>query len=210
MEAQTVLSRLHEKYPDARYYLDFSNPLELMVAAILAPQVKDTLVNAATPALFAGYRTARQYADADLEELVGFVRKISFSHQKAERIQQACRILDEKYGGAVPDRMEDLVQIPGIGRKTAHAILINAFDKVLGISVDTHVIRLAHRLGLSAGKTPEKIEEDLMGLFAKEEWKKLPWVLKKHGQKVCKAPVPACSSCFLADLCPKTGVDKST
>lgn len=205
-DAKTIFILLRENYREVKYYLDFSTPLELLVAAILAPQVKDAVVNSVTPALFRKYKTARQYAEADLEELAEDIEKISFPNQKAKRIKETCSFLHEKYNGAVPETLEELMELPGIGRKTANAILINAFDKVIGIPVDTHVIRVSQRMGFSDHKDPDKIEKDLMSLFPQDQWKVLPWLLKKHGQTLCKALTPACGPCFLSTQCPKNGV----
>lgn len=203
-----IVSVLKKTYPDAKYYLEFSNPLELLVAAILSAQVRDKVVNAATPALFAKYKTARDYARADLQALVNDIWRVSFPANKAKYIREACRIIAEKHGGRVPGTMEELVELPGIGRKTANAILINAFGKVQGIVVDTHVIRVAYRLGWTKSTDPEKIEQDLMGIIPKTEWARITWLLKDHGRAVCKAPIPLCSRCPVEALCPKSGVTK--
>lgn len=203
-----ILQLLKENYPDTRYYLNFTTPLELVVAAILSSQVKDSRVNAATPALFAKYKTAKDYAQANEEELIEYVRSISFCAKKVKTIQKVCHAIESQFAGHIPDTMENLLQLPGIGRKTANAILTNAFDKIVGIGVDTHVIRLAQRLGFTSSKNADKIEKDLMALFAHQEWKNLPRLLKAHGKAQCK-PVPLCSKCFLRDICPQTGVEKS-
>jgi len=208
MPVPPFLSRLKRLYPKAHYYLNFSTPLELLVAAILSAQVRDTVVNATTPALFKKYKTARDYARADLQTLIKDIRPISFPANKARHIQAACAILVNKYQGNVPDSLDQLVELPGIGRKTANAILINAFGKVEGIVVDTHVIRVAYRLGWTKQTNPDKIERDLMSLIPKADWKKVPWLLKDHGRAVCTAPVPACSRCELEPECPKCGVTK--
>ncbi len=207
-KALEVIKLLKKEYPSAKYYLNFSNPLELLAAAILSAQVRDTVVNAATLALFKKYKTAKDYASADLDELISYIKDITFSGNKARNIKAACKILAEKHNGEVPQTMEELVELPGIGRKTANAILINAFDKVFGIPCDTHVIRLSYRLGWTKNKNPDKIEKDLMNLFPKSEWKKIPYLLKDHGRAICKAPVPSCSKCILNKLCPKQGVTK--
>jgi len=206
--SKEILSLLQKNYPNAKYYLNFSNTLELMVAAILSAQVRDEVVNAATPALFKKYKTAKDYANADVEELISYIKSITFAGNKARNIIQACKILAEKYDGKVPDTIEELTQLPGIGRKTANAILINGFNIVVGIPCDTHVLRLAYRLGWTKNTNPDKVEQDLMRLLPKVEWKKVPYLLKDHGRAVCKAPVPECSRCFLNKLCPKQGVTK--
>lgn len=204
--AKQIISVLKGEYPHAKYYLNFSNPLELLVAAILSAQVKDEVVNSVTAVLFKKYKTVADYANVSLEELENDIRKITFFKNKAKHIQESCRILLEKYDGKVPENLEDLLQLPGIGRKTANAILINAFNKVMGIVVDTHVVRVGQRLGLTVNKKPEKIEEDLMQIIPKEDWKIITWLLKDHGKAVCKAPKPTCHECVLDELCPKIGV----
>ncbi len=203
-----AINRLKKHYPKAKYYLNFSNPLELMVAAILSAQVRDEVVNAATPALFKKYKTAKDYANADIEEMINYINRITFAGNKARNIKAACKILVEKYNGKVPDAIEALTELHGIGRKTANAILINGFNKIVGIPCDTHVIRVSYRLGWTKNTNPDKIEQDLMKLFPKKEWKKIPYMLKDHGRAICRAPVPECSRCFLSDVCPKQGVTK--
>jgi endonuclease-3 len=205
-----LLDRLKQLYPNTRYYLNFSTPLELLVAAILSAQVRDAVVNATTPALFKRYKTAHDYARADLETFTREIKAITFSANKAKHIKEACKILVERYHGKVPDTLDQLVELPGIGRKTAHAILINAFGKVEGIVVDTHVIRVAYRLGWTMSTKPEKIEQDLMKLIPTADWARVTWLLKDHGRAVCSAPVPACSHCALESDCPKAGVTKRT
>lgn len=204
--AAEILDRLEHEYPNARYYLNFSNPLELLVAAILSAQCRDEVVNATTKGLFAKYKRAKDYASAPPEELEEDIKKIPFRRNKAKNIRAAAQLLLEQYKGAVPQTIEELVKLPGIGRKTAHAILINAFDKVEGIVVDTHVIRLSQRLGLAESKDPGKIERALMDLFPRGGWKRLPWLLKAHGRAVCTAKRPKCAECILEELCPKVGV----
>jgi len=205
--AEKILDLLEHEYPDVGYYLNFSNPLELLVAAILSAQCRDEVVNATTDQLFAKYKRAEDYATVPLEELEGDIRKVPFYRNKAKNIQEACRILVERYDGEVPQTAEELIKLPGIGRKTANAILINAFDKVEGIVVDTHVIRLARRMGLSQNKDPEKIERDLMEIVPRSGWKRLPWLFKAHGRAVCTAKRPKCGECVLDQLCPKVGID---
>jgi endonuclease-3 len=206
--AEKVLSGLKKLYPHARYYLNFSSPLELLVATILSAQARDTVVNATTPRLFKKYKTAEDYARADLETLIQEISPISFPANKAKYIRQTCRILAEKYRGRVPSTMEELVEFPGVGRKTANAILINAFGKIDGIVVDTHVIRVSYRLGWTKSKDPEKIEQDLIKIIPKNDWARITWLLKEHGRAVCRVPVPACGRCVLDTLCPKAGVTK--
>jgi endonuclease-3 len=208
MEAQKIIELLKKNYPNAKYYLNFSTPLELMVAAILSAQIRDGVVNATTPKIFAKYKTAKDYANADLKEFTKEISSVTFAGMKAKNIINACKILVEKYNGKVPDTMDELTTLPGIGRKTANTILINAFGKVEGIPVDTHVIRLSFRLEWTKSKKPEEIEQDLMKIIPKDEWKKIAYFLKSHGRAICQAPIPTCSKCFLDKLCPKNGVTK--
>ncbi len=206
--AEKTINLLSKRYPKAKYYLNFSNTLQLLVAAILSAQVRDEIVNASTPALFKRYKTAKDYADADVEEMISYISRITFAGNKARNIKAACKIIAEKYNGKVPDNIDDLVSLPGIGRKTANAILINGFNKVVGIPCDTHVIRVSYRLGWTKNKDPDKIEQDLIQLFPKKYWKKIPYWLKDHGRAICTAPIPKCSECFLNNICPKNGVTK--
>jgi endonuclease-3 len=208
MNIDKVIELLKKNYPDARYYLNFSNPLELMIAAILSAQIRDEIVNATTPKLFSKYKTAKDYANADLKEFTKEISAVTFAGMKAKNIINACKILVEKYNGKVPETMDELTSLPGVGRKTANTILINAFGKVEGIPVDTHVIRLSFRFGWTKSKKPEDIEQDLMKIVPKNEWKKIAYLLKAHGRTVCKAPIPFCSKCFLNNICPKNGVTK--
>lgn len=201
-----VLQVLRKEYPDAKYYLNFSSPLELMVAAMLSAQVRDEVVNARTPAIFRKYRSPRDYVNADLAELEWDIKPVTFYRNKARNIKEACKIILDKHKGQVPQDMGGLTALPGIARKTANAILQNAFGKVEGIVVDTHVIRLSQRLGWTKEKKPEKIEQDLMRIIGREWWKDIPHLLKSHGRAVCRAPVPACSKCAVERLCPKAGV----
>lgn len=204
--AQEIVGRLRAAYPKAKYYLNFRTPLELLVATILSAQARDERVNAVTAELFRKYKTAQDYAQAPLEQLEDDIQQINFYRTKARAIQKACRMLIERYNGEVPATMEELVKLPGIGRKTANAILTNAFGKVEGIVVDTHVIRLSQRMGLSSEKDPEKIERDLMALLPQEAWRPLPWLMKEHGRAVCTPRRPQCDACVVGDLCPKVGV----
>jgi len=205
-KALEAIKILKKEYPKTKYYLDFSSPLELLVAAILSAQCRDEVVNSVTKNLFKKYKTARDYANA--KGLENDIKSITFFKNKARNIKEACRVIAEKYNGRVPDIIEELTQLPGIGRKTANAILINAFDKIVGIVVDTHVIRLSQRLGWTKEKNPDKIEKDLMDLIPKQDWRIITYLLKDHGRAVCRAPVPTCSQCKLRNLCPKIGVTK--
>ncbi len=203
-----VLKILKKAYPNAKYYLNFSNPVELLVAAILSAQVRDEVVNACTKELFKKYKSSKDFASADLKELINNIKTITFAGNKAKNIKEACKILIEKYNSKVPKTVEELTDLPGIGRKTANTILLNAYGIVTGIPVDTHVIRLAYRLGWTKNRDPDKIEKDLEKIIPKEDWKKIAYILKAHGRAICQAQVPYCSKCPVEKLCPKAGVTK--
>ncbi|MEM2916039.1 MAG: endonuclease III [Candidatus Woesearchaeota archaeon] len=207
-KAIEVLHLLKKTYPNAKYYLNFNTPLDLLVAAILSAQVRDEVVNAATAELFKHYKKAEDYAKASVNDLLKYVGKVTFAGNKAKNIIEACRMLVEKHKGQVPKTIEELTQLPGIGRKTAIVILTNAFGIVQGVVVDTHVIRISYRLGWTKQKDPEKIEEDLNKLIPEKYWKEVQWLLKAHGRAVCQAPTPYCSKCPISHLCPKIGVTK--
>jgi endonuclease-3 len=203
-KAEDVIKILKEEYPNAKYYLSFLNPLQLMVAAILSAQCRDDVVNAVTAKLFQKYKTAADFTKLKEDD----IKSITFFNNKAKNIREACRIIMDKFGGKVPETMEELVMLPGVGRKTANAILINAFDKVFGIVTDTHVLRVGYRLSLTKNTNPEKVEKDLMAVVPKSEWKRITWLLKDHGRAVCRAPVPVCTKCVLNKVCPKNGATK--
>jgi endonuclease-3 len=207
--SKQILDTLSSEYPNAKYYLNFSNPLELMVAAILSAQVRDEAVNALTPQLFKKYKNVKDYANADLNELANDIRSVTFAGNKAKYIKKACSILIEKHKGEVPKSLDELADLPGIGRKTANTILINAYGIVEGIPCDTHVIRVSYRVGWTKSKNPDIIEKDLMNLLPKEYWGKIAYVLKAHGRNICIAPTPVCSKCPIKNFCPKSGVTKS-
>jgi endonuclease-3 len=202
---RTILRRLAKLYPDAHCALDFRTPLELLVATILSAQCTDARVNMVTPALFARFRSPRDYADADLRDLEARIQSTGFFRAKARNIQACCRLIADQHRGEVPSRLEDLVQLPGVGRKTANVVLGNAFG-VPGIAVDTHVGRLSRRLGLSKHTDPVKVELDLMQVIPKKDWVMFSHRMIAHGRQVCLARKPACDRCALADLCPKIGV----
>jgi len=207
-KAVQVLKILQKTYPGAKYYLNFKTPLDLLVAAILSAQVRDEVVNAATPALFVKYKKAEEYAKASVSDLLKHISKITFAGNKAKHIIAACKILVEKHNGKVPKTIEELTELPGIGRKTAIVIQTNAFDIVSGVVVDTHVIRVSYRLGWTKNTNPDQIEQDLNKLIPEKYWKETQWLLKAHGRAICKAPDPYCSKCPVNKLCPKAGVKK--
>lgn len=203
--ARKILRGLARLYPDAHCALTFDNPLQLLVATILSAQCTDVRVNLTTPALFARFRDAAAFAEADIGELERMIQSTGFFRNKARNIKACCRLLVEQHGGDVPSTLEELTPLPGIGRKTANVVLGNAFD-VPGITVDTHVSRLSGRLGLSRHTDPVKIERDLMELFPKKEWTMASHRLIFHGRQVCHARKPKCDECALAKLCPRIGV----
>jgi endonuclease-3 len=199
-KVRAILALLDELYPGAKCSLDFRNPLELLVATVLSAQCTDERVNLVAPELFRKYPTARAYAGAPLEELENDIRSTGFYHNKAKSIKACCRILDERFGGHIPADLDVLVQLPGIGRKTANVILGNAFQ-VPGIVVDTHVARVAQRLGLTSQKDPDKIEQDLMVLIPRERWIKFSHQLIQHGRQLCQARKPKTEVCPLRPYC---------
>ena len=191
-----------EVYPDAHCELDFKNPLELLIATILSAQCTDKRVNMVTPALFKKYRTAADYAKAPQPELERAIRSTGFFRNKTKSIRAATSTIDKKFGGKVPDSMEELRELPGVGRKTANVVLGNAFGKNEGIVVDTHVARLSQRLGLTKQKDAEKIERDLIKLVPRKHWTNWSHWLIWHGRRRCYARKPDCAHCEVLRLCP--------
>lgn len=202
----TIIQRLRHYYPDAHCALDHGSPLELLVATILSAQCTDARVNLTTPALFRRYRTAADYADAEPAEMEALIKPTGFYRAKAKSLRGMGQGLVEKFGGEVPNDLDGLVALPGVGRKTANVVLGNAFGKAAGIVVDTHVKRLAFRLGLSRALTPEKVEVDLLKITPEAEWVMLPHLLIFHGRQICKARRPQCEVCPIEGECPKKGV----
>ncbi len=200
-DAATVIEELEAHYPDAKYYLNFRTAVDLIAAAIISAQTKDTVVNSITPALFDRYRTAEDYANANPKDIEGMISRAPFASKKAENIMRTFRIIVDSYGGKVPDKKEALTAMPGIGNKTANTILINAFGIAAGIPVDTWVLRISHRLGLSIETNPDKVEADLERLTNKKHWKNIAYVMKAHGKELCHASAPLCNKCFLSGLC---------
>lgn len=208
-KALAVLAELRRLYPDPHHYLKFANPFQLLVATILSAQCTDEKVNEVTAGLFRKYREPADFAGEAVEALEQAVRPTGFYRNKAKAIKGASAAIIERFGGAVPDTMEELLALPGIARKSANAILQHGFGKVEGVVVDTHVIRVAGRLGWTANTDPEKIEQDLMRLFDKKEWRWLPYYLKSHGRAVCRAPAPKCDECAVNPLCPSASFGPS-
>lgn len=200
--ATLVYDRLAKHYPDAHTALDFSTPFELLIATILSAQSTDKRVNIVTPALFKRYPTPASLAEAKPEELEELIRSTGFFRSKAKSLIGMATAITEQHGGEVPTDMESLVDLPGVGRKTANVVLGNAFGKNVGVVVDTHVGRVSQRLGLTANTDPVKIEQDLMKLFPREHWTMLSHLLIYHGRQICDARRPKCEICFLNDVCP--------
>jgi endonuclease-3 len=196
--------RLIAAYPDAHCALDHENPYQLLVATILSAQCTDKRVNMVTPELFRRYPDAFALADADREELEELIKSTGFFRSKTKSLMGMARALVDRYGGRVPDTMDELTKLPGVGRKTANVVLGNAFHRNVGIVVDTHVTRLATRLGLTSETDPVKIEAALMPLFPPEQWTMLSHLLIEHGRRVCVARVPRCGQCVLNDICPSS------
>jgi endonuclease-3 len=204
-----IIAGLEKTYPTAHCELVHESPLELLIATILSAQCTDKRVNLITPELFKKYRTAKDFADAPRAELEQFIKSAGFFRSKAKNIQNCCRKLVEHHGGEVPRTMEELIQLDGVGRKTANVVLGNAFDVVVGVVVDTHMIRLSHRLGLVTERTPEKIELALMKLLPQKYWLDFSHWLVWHGRRRCYARKPDCANCEVLKWCPRIGVKES-
>lgn len=199
-DALTVMDILEKTYPSAKAELDFTNPLELLVATILSAQCTDVRVNKTTPVLFEKYKTAKDYAEADLEELMEIIRPCGFYRTKANHLIGAGRVMEESFQGQVPRTMEEIMTLPGVGRKTANVVLSNAFG-VPGIAVDTHVFRVSNRIGLCNTDTPEKTEMALQKIIPKDRWSQSHHVLIFHGRRCCAARKPKCTVCPVSEQC---------
>jgi len=197
-----IIELLEKEHPDAKIALRYSNPLELLIATILSAQCTDKRVNLVTAKLFKKYKTAEDYADADLKELEEDIRSTGFYRNKAKNIKKCCQTMVEKFNSQVPRTMEELLQLSGVARKTANIVLSNAYGVVEGIAVDTHVRRLAQRLGLTENEDPSKIEEDLMRIVPKKYWMRITDLLIFHGRRICIAKKPKCGICVLNKMCP--------
>jgi endonuclease-3 len=204
--APEIFDRLHRAYPDARCALDFETPFQLLIATILSAQCTDKRVNMVTPTLFRRYSTPDILAAAKLEELEELIKSTGFFRNKARSLVGMATAIAERHGGSVPSEMEQLVKLPGVGRKTANVILGNAFGRDEGVVVDTHVARLSQRLALTRQSDPVKIEQDLMRLFPRSQWTLLAHLLIEHGRQVCVARTPKCEHCVVSDLCPSSKV----
>jgi endonuclease-3 len=205
---QKILAELKKTYPDAHCELVHANPLQLLIATILSAQCTDKQVNIVTAELFKKYKTAKDFAGADPAQFENDIRRIGLYRNKAKNIQACCRDLIEKHGGEVPQSMEQLIELDGVGRKTANVVLGNAFNINCGIVVDTHVARLSNRLGLTKEKTPEKIEQALTKLVPQSEWTLFSHLLIWHGRRRCFARSPDCANCEVRALCPRIGLPK--
>lgn len=197
-----IIELLEKQFPNAKTALNYTTPLELLVATMLSAQTTDVRVNIVTQTLFKKYRNAKDYADAPIEQLEEDIHSTGFYHNKARNLKACCQMLIEKFDGQVPKTMEELVELPGVARKTANIVLYHAFDVTAGIAVDTHVMRLSQRLGLTEQKDQNKIEQDLMAITPKEKWMPLTDVLVLHGRQVCTAKKPRCDICVLNQICP--------
>jgi endonuclease-3 len=200
--ALKIIELLEKEHPDAKVALHYSNPLELLVTTMLSAQSTDELINKVTKTLFKKYTKPEDYANVELKELEQDIRSTGFYHNKAKNLQNAAKMLVEKYHSQVPKTMEELVELPGVARKTANIVLTNAYGVVAGVAVDTHVRRLAQRLGLSENDDPNKIEQDLMSIVPKDKWMRITDLLIFHGRRVCTAKKPNCAGCVLNKFCP--------
>ena len=203
-----IIKLLRKAYPDAHCALHHANPLELLIATILSAQCTDVRVNIVTATLFRKYRSAQDFINVAVTELEKDIQSTGFFRNKAKNIQGACKIIVEKYNGRVPETMEELLELPGVARKTANVVMGNAFGVASGIVVDTHVTRLANLLGLTETENAVKIEQDLIPLTPKKDWIMLPHLLIFHGRAVCIARRPRCSACVLEKLCPSSLLKK--
>jgi len=205
-----IIRRLKRAYPDAKTALNYSNPFELLIATILSAQSTDVRVNIVTADLFRKYKKPEDYLKVSAHELEKDIHSTGFFRNKTKSIQGTAKLLTEQYGGEVPHTMDELLELPGVARKTANVVLGNAFGIKAGVVVDTHVTRLSHRLALSEEKTAEKIEQDLIPIVPKKDWVIFPHLMIYHGRQICKARNPFCEECAIEKLCPssylKTGV----
>jgi len=208
VRARKIVSLLKKAYPDARCSLDHQTPLQLLVATILSAQCTDARVNLVTPALFRKYKSASDFAHADISGLEKLVRSTGFYHNKAKNIKEACRIIAEKHKGQAPRTMEEMLELPGVARKTANIVLGNSYGVVEGVPVDTHAIRISHLLGWTREKQQEKIERDLMALLPRKDWLKISDLFVHHGRAICIARRPKCEICPVRKYCPRVGLKK--
>ena len=202
-EAIEIIKKLKEMYPDAKCSLDFNTPFEMLVAVCLSAQCTDDRVNKVTPELFKVYDTPEDFANCDLENLEALIHSCGFYKNKAKNLKSAGQKIMKDFNGNVPQTIDELITIPGVGRKSANVIMLEAFDNPQGIAVDTHAKRLANRLGFSKESDPLKVEKDLLKLIPKEYWKDVNHIFIWHGRKICSSQNPKCNNCLLNDLCQK-------
>ena len=196
-----LINILKNFYPDAKCSLNFKNPFELVIAVMLSAQCTDERVNKTTPALFSKYKTPEDFANIDILELENLIHPCGFYKNKAKNIKNMAIMLLEKFNGIVPDNMEDLISLPGVGRKSANVIMLDAFNKPQGIAVDTHAKRISNRLGFSKNSNPEKIEQDLLKIIPNKYLKNVNHLFVWHGRNTCKAQNPLCDNCPIKDFC---------
>lgn len=208
MRARKIISLLKEAYPHAKCSLVHKTPLQLLIATILSAQCTDARVNLVTPALFARYKSASDFANADIGDLEILIRSTGFYHNKAKNIRAACGIIAQKHKGKVPRTVEEMLALPGVARKTANIVLGNSYCVIEGVPVDTHAIRISHLLGWTREKQQEKIERDLMALLPRRNWLKISDLFVHHGRAVCIARRPKCDICPVRALCPRVGLKK--
>lgn len=204
--AEKTLTLLKKEYSEAKTALSHVNPLELLVATILSAQCTDERVNKVTKDLFKKYKSSSDYANADIKKFEQEIRSTGFYHNKAKNIIEACKIIEKEFNGKIPKRMEELITLPGVARKTSNIVLSEAYGIIGGIAVDTHVRRVSKRLGLTKNEDPNKIEQDLMKIIPKTEWRDITNLLISHGRKVCVARTPKCPICVLNSFCPSSTV----
>ena len=197
-----VIELLEKQYPNAKTALNYSNPLEMLVATMLSAQTTDARVNIVTKSLFKKYQTPEDYAHADIKALEQDIRSTGFYHNKARNLQKCCQLLVGKFHSKVPKTMDEMLELPGVARKTANIVLNNSYGVIAGVAVDTHVRRVSQRLGLTENEDADKIEKDLMAITPKEKWMKLTDLLIFHGRQVCFARKPNCVGCVLNKICP--------
>ena len=200
-DAVKIVETLKEMYPDAKCSLDFSTPFQMLVSVVLSAQCTDERVNKTTPSIFAKYSTPQDFADMDITLLEDLIHPCGFYKEKAKNLKKTAQILVDKYNGIVPNNMDDLMSLPGVGRKSANVIMLEAFDLPQGIAVDTHCKRIANRLGFSSESDPAKIEQDLLKVIPKEYYKDVNHIFIWHGRNVCTSQKPKCDSCKLKQYC---------
>ena len=198
-----IVNALETEYKDAKCSLNFTNPLELLIAVILSAQSTDAMINKITPRLFSELKTAKDFAECDITRLEELVKSSGFYHNKAKNIKAACKVICEKYNGEVPATMEGLTSLPGVGRKTANVVLLNAFNICEGIAIDTHAKRISNRLGLSDNSDPLKIEQDVLKKIPKKDWNKMNHLFVYHGRATCTSQKPKCDNCCVSKWCKK-------